>query len=166
MQQGTLLYLGMLLLLGSGFEVIRRLGNTLTAPRNIAGLWRLTLPSSADPCPILELGSAGEGELQVEQSGRYLRLIFPDTHHTRFSAYFSDDVVQGSGLSTHSCASGTTVSLSGRLINSRLDFVLTRVLQPLGAPTATLSLSADRTSDVAVHPSTTTQSPGQGRNKE
>lgn len=30
MKQGTLLYLGMLLLLGGGFEAIRRVGNTLT----------------------------------------------------------------------------------------------------------------------------------------
>lgn len=102
----------------------------------------------------------------MEQSGRYLRLIFPDAHHTRFRAYFSNEAFQGSGLSTHLCASGTTVSLSGRLIDSRLDFVLTRALQPLGAPAATLSLSAVRTSNVTVHPLTTTQSPGQGRNKE
>src|SRR5262245_54448055 len=115
MKQGTLLYLGMLLLLGGGFEVIRRLGTTLTPPRHIAGLWRLTPPSSSDPCPILEWGSAGAGELQVEQSGRYLRLIFPDTHHTTFRAYFSDDTFRGNGLSTHPCASDTTVSLSGRL---------------------------------------------------
>ena len=159
MKQGTLLYLGMLLFLGSGFEVIRRHGNTLTAPHNIAGLWRLTLPSSADPCPILELGSTGEGELQVEQSGRYLRLIFPDTHHTSFSAHFSDGVFQGSGLSLHSCAIDTPVYLRGRQTTNRLDFVLTRALQPLGAPAATLSLSAIRMPDVTDQPPTPTQSP-------
>ena len=144
MRPGTLLYLGMLLLLGSGFEAIRRLGTTLTAPRHIAGPWRFTLPSSADSCPILELRSPGEGEMQVEQSGRYLRLIFPDVHHTRLRAYFTDGAFQGSGPSTHSCAIGTTISLSGRLTDSRLDLVLTRALQPLGTPAATLTLSAAR----------------------
>ena len=43
MKQGTLLYLGMLLLLGGGFEAIRRVGTTLTPPRHIAGLWHFTL---------------------------------------------------------------------------------------------------------------------------
>ena len=104
MKQGTLLYLGMLLLLGGGFEVIRRVGTTLTPPRHIAGLWRFTLSSSADSCPILELGSTGEGELQVEQSGCYLRLNFPDTPHTRLRAYLTDDTLQGSGPSPYSCA--------------------------------------------------------------
>ena len=166
MKQGTLLYLGMLLLLGGGFEAIRRVGTTLMPPRHIAGPWHLTLPSSADSCPILELGLAGEGELQVEQSGRYLRLIFPDVHHTRLRAYFTDGALQGSGSSTHSCAIGTTISLSGRLTDSRLDLVLTRALQPLGAPAATLSLSAARTPGSEAHPATTTQSLGQGSNKE
>lgn len=166
MKQGTLLYLGMLLLLGGGFEAIRRLGTTLTPPRHIAGPWRLTLPSSADPCPILELGSAGEGELRVEQSGRYLRLIFPDVHHTRLRAYFTDGALQGSGSSTHSCAVGATVYLSGRLTDSCLDLVLTRAQQPLGAPAATLSLSAARTAESEAHPPTTTQSLGQDSSKE
>ena len=165
MRQGTLLYLGMLLLLGSGFEAIRRVGTTLMPPHHIAGLWRLTLPSSADSCPILELGSAGEGELQVEQSGRYLRLIFPDVHHTRLRAYFTDGALQGSGSSTHSCAIGTTISLSGRLTDSRLDLVLTRALQPLGTPAATLSLSATRTPEVTAHPPAPPQSPDQGKTR-
>ena len=166
MKQGTLLYLGMLLLLGGGFEAIRRLGTTLTPPRHIAGLWRFTLSFSADPCPILELGSAGEGELQVEQSGRYLHLIFPDAHHTRLRAYFTDDALQGSGPSTHSCAIGTIVYLNGRLTDNRLDLILTRALQPSGAPTATLSLSATRTPDVAAHSPTPIPPLDHGRNKE
>jgi hypothetical protein len=164
MKQGTLLYLGMLLLLGGGFEAIRRVGTTLTPPRHIAGLWRFTLSSSADPCPILELGPAGEGELQVEQSGRYLRLIFPDTHHTRFRAYLTDDTLQGSGPSPHSCARGAMVSLSGRLTDNRVELILTRALQPPGTPTATFSLSATRTPDGAAR--SLTPPLKQGSNKE
>ena len=164
MKPGTLLYLGMLLLLGSGFEVIRRLGTTLTAPRDIAGVWRLTLPSSTDPCPILEVRSPGKGEMQVEQSGRYLRLIFPDDHHTKFRAYFRDGAFQGSGLSSHPCASGTLVSLSGHLTEGRLDVVLTRAQQLPKAPTANLSFSAIRTPDKTLHPPTPTPSPAHGQN--
>jgi hypothetical protein len=163
---GTLLYLGMLLLLGSGFEVIRRFGTTLTAPRDIAGVWRLTLPSSSDPCPILEVRSPGEGEMQVEQSGRYLRLIFPDEHHTKFRAYFRDGAFQGSGLSSHRCARGTPVSLSGRLTESHLDVVLTRAAQPLGTPAASLTLSASRAPDRALHSPTSPQVPAHGQRKE
>jgi hypothetical protein len=156
----------MLLLLGSGFEVIRRLGTTLTAPPDIAGPWRLTPPSSADPCPILEWGASREGELKVEQSGRYLHLTFPDVDHTRLSAYFADKVFQGSGVSTPTCARGAPVYLSGRLTESRLELVLTRSQQPPGAAAATLSLSAVRTPAVADRPSTAAQSPALGRNKE
>jgi len=165
MKQCTLLYLGMLLLLVSGFEVIRRLGATLTPPRHIAGVWRLTLPSVADPCPILEVGPPGEGEMQVEQSGRYLRLIFPDAHHTRFRAYFRDGAFQGSGLSRHRCASGTPVSLSGHLTDGRLDVVLTRAAQPPGAPAASLSFSAIRPPDKALHPPLSAPPPAHGQNK-
>lgn len=164
MKQGTLLYLGMLLLLGGGFEAIRRVGTTLTPPRHIAGLWRFTLSSSADPCPILELGPAGEGELQVEQSGRYLRLIFPDTHHTRLRAYFTDDAFQGNGPSPHSCAMGTMVSVSGRLTDNRLELILTRAPQPPETPIATLSLSAIKTPDGAAR--SLTPPLKQGSNKE
>lgn len=166
MKKSSLLYIGMLLLLGSGFEVIRRLGTTLTAPPSIAGPWRLTPLSSADPCPILELESAGEGELKVEQSGRYLHLTFPDVDHTRLSAYFHDRMFQGSGASTPTCARGAPVYLSGRLLESRLELVLTRTDQPSSAAAATLSLSAARPPAVADRPSTATQSPAQGRNKE
>ena len=151
MRQGTLLYLGMLLLLGGGFEAIRRVGTTLTPPRHIAGLWRFTLSFFPDSCPILELGSAGEGELQVEQSGRYLRLIFPDTHHTRLRAYFTDDTLQGSGPSPHSCARGAMVSLSGRLTDNRWISFSPVPCSRLGTPIATLSLSATRTPDGAAH---------------
>jgi len=165
-KQSTFLYLGMLLLLGSGSEVIRRLGTTLTAPRNIAGVWRLTLPSSTDPCPILAVGSTSEGELQVEQSGRYLHLTFPDAHHTRFRAYFSDNAFQGSGLSMHPCARGTTVSLSGQLTDSHLAVVLTRTSQLPGTPAASLNLSAVRTPDLAPHSPTLFHLPAQGKNKE
>jgi hypothetical protein len=166
MKKGTLLYLGMLLLFGSGLEVIRRLGATLTAPHNIAGVWHLTMPSAADPCPILEVGPTVAGELRVEQSGRYLHLIFPDTHHTKFRAYFRDGAFQGSSLSMNPCAGGTPVSLSGRLIDSRLDVVLTRTSQPLRAPVVSLNLSAVRALDVAPGPPTPPQSSAQEKNKE
>jgi hypothetical protein len=155
-KQGTLLYIGMLLLLGSGFEVIRRIGSTLTPPSHIAGAWRLTLPAATAPCPILEMGPPGEGEIRIDQSGRYLHLTFPDVEHTRLSAYFHDRMFQGSGTSPHACAKGAPVYLSGRLIDSRLELVLTRTPQPPGAPAATLSLSAARTPAA--------QSPAQGRN--
>lgn len=166
MKKGTLLYLGMLLLFGSGLEVVRRLGNALTAPRNIAGVWHLTLPPVADPCPILEAGSKAEGELQVEQSGRYLRLLFPDAHHTKFRAYFRDGAFQGSGFSMHPCASGVPVSLSGGLADNRLDVALTRTPQPPGTPVASLNLSAIRTLDAAPDPPTSPRSPVQEKNKE
>jgi len=166
MKQGTVLYLGMLLLLVGGFEAIRRWGVTLTPPRHIAGLWRFPLSSATDPCPILELASAGEGELQVEQSGRYLHLIFPDTHHTRLRAYFTDGALQGSGPSTHSCAAGTMVHLDGHLTENRLDLILTRALPTSGASSATLSLNATRTANSTDHAPTPTQSLDHRSNKE
>ena len=157
MKQGTLLYLGMLLLLGVGLETIRRWGVTLTPPHHIAGLWRFPVSSSTDPCPILEFESAGEGELQVEQSGRYLHLIFPDTRRTRLGAYFTDGVFQGSVPSTQSCAAGTMVHLDGHLTENRLDLIFTRALQPSEASTATLSFSATRTADSTDRAQTSTQ---------
>ena len=100
----------------------------------------------------------------MEQSGRYLRLTFPDMHHTRLRAYFTDGALQGSGPSTYSCAMGATVSLSGRLTDNRLELILTRALQPSGTPAATLSLSATRVPDGAAHPPTPPLK--QGSNKE
>lgn len=150
MKQGTLLYLGMVLLLGSGFEVIRRVGNTLTPPPHMAGVWRLSLPTVTAPCPILEFGSSEEQELQVEQSGRYLHLSFPDTHHTRLRAYFTDETLQGSGPSARACATGTTVDLRGHLSENRLNLTLSRSSQLSETPAPTLSLSATRTRDNAA----------------
>ena len=97
MHRSTLLYIGMLVLLGSGLEGIRRVGNTLTPPRHIAGAWRLTVPPASSSCPLLEFGEAGDDNLQVEQSGRYLTLTFTDVHHTRLRARFDGRELYGSG---------------------------------------------------------------------
>jgi hypothetical protein len=104
--------------------------------------------------------------MQVEQSGRYLRLIFPDEHHTKFRAYFRDGAFQGSGLGSHPCARGTPVSLSGRLAESHLAVALTRAAQPLGTPATSLTLSASRAPDRALHSPTSPQAPAHGQRKE
>jgi hypothetical protein len=124
--RSTLLYIGMFVLLGGGFEGIRRVGNTLTPPRHIAGAWRLTVPSSSSSCPLLEFGEARDESLQVEQSGRYLTLTFPDVHHTRLRARFDGRELYGSGLSTIPCAVGKWVHVTGRLNNGYLEIALTR----------------------------------------
>src|SRR5437867_2312695 len=103
-RRSTLLYIGMLVLLGGGFEGIRRVGNTLTPPRHIAGAWHLTVLSSSSSCPLLEFSEAGDKSLQVEQSGRYLTLTFTDVHHTRLRGRFDGGELHGSGLSTIPCA--------------------------------------------------------------
>ena len=127
MHRSTLLYIGMLVLLGSGLEGIRRVGNTLTPPRHIAGAWRLTVPPSSSSCPLLEFGEAGDDSLQVEQSGRYLTLTFTDVHHTRLRARFDGRELYGSGLSTSSsCAVGKWVHVTGRLNSDHLELTLTR----------------------------------------
>ena len=127
MHRSTLLYIGMLVLLGSGLEGIRRVGNTLTPPRHIAGAWRLTVPPSSSSCPLLEFGEAGDDNLQVEQSGRYLTLTFTDVHHTRLRARFDGRELYGSGLSTSSsCAVGKWVHVTGRLNSDHLELTLTR----------------------------------------
>jgi hypothetical protein len=126
MTRATLLYLGMLVLLGVGFEGIRRLGNTLTPPRHIGGLWRLTLPSSSTSCPILEFGAVAEGDLQVEQSGRYLSLTFPDVSRTLLRARFDGGRLHGSGPSTIPCAMGKWLHVYGRVHDSLLEIVLGR----------------------------------------
>jgi len=141
MTRSTLLYGGMLILLGVGLEGIRRIGSTLTPPRHIAGTWRITAPSSSSSCPILDFRGAPDTSLQVEQSGRYLTLTFTDVHSTRLSARFEDEKLQGSGPSPVSCARGTLVQVSGRLVDDRLEIVLTRASQTSvpGAPTFAFS---------------------------
>ena len=138
MHRSTLLYIGMLVLLGGGLEGIRRVGNTLTPPRHIAGAWRLTVPPASSSCPLLEFGEAGDDSLQVEQSGRYLTLTFPDVHHTRLRARFDGRELYGSGLSTSSCAAGKWVHVTGRLNYDHLELTLTR---PQETPVPTLVLS-------------------------
>ncbi|MBI3304471.1 MAG: hypothetical protein HYZ72_20605 [Deltaproteobacteria bacterium] len=151
MTRSTLLYLGMLVLLGGGFEGIRRVGNTLTPPRHIAGTWHLTLPAAASPCPLLEFQGAVDASLQIEQSGRYLRLTFADAHHTQLHARFDDGVVRGSGLSTLPCATGTELHLAGRLTDDRLELALTRAQEAPGPAAPALSLIATRASSAEPH---------------
>jgi hypothetical protein len=103
--RSTLLYFSMLVLLGVGFEGIRRVGNTLTPPRHIAGWWNFVVPSSLSSCPLLEFAEAGKGSLQVEQSGRYLVLTFTDIYSTKMPARFEGGKLRGSGFSTAPCFS-------------------------------------------------------------
>ena len=147
MHRSTLLYIGMLVLLGSGLEGIRRVGNTLTPPRHIAGAWRLTVPPSSSSCPLLEFGEAGDDNLQVEQSGRYLTLTFTDVHHTRLRARFDGRELYGGGLSTSSCAAGKWVHVTGRLNSDHLELILTR---PQETPVPTLVLSGTQASGLAL----------------
>ena len=146
MHRSTLLYIGMLVLLGSGLEGIRRVGNTLTPPRHIAGAWRLTVPPASSSCPLLEFGEAGDDSLQVEQSGSYLTLTFPDVHHTRLRARFDGRELYGGGLSTSSCAAGKWVHVTGRLNSDYLELILTR---PQETPVPTLVLIGTQASGLA-----------------
>ena len=145
--RSTLLYIGMLVLLGGGLEGIRRVGNTLTPPRQIAGAWRLTVSPSSSSCPLLEFGEAGDDNLQVEQSGRYLTLTFTDVHHTRLRARFDGRELYGGGLSTSSCAAGKWVHVTGRLNSDHLELILTR---PQETPVPTLVLSGTQASGLAL----------------
>jgi hypothetical protein len=147
MTRSTLLYLGMFVVLGGGLEVIRRVGNTLTPPRHIAGQWHLTASPSFSSCPMLEFAGAGKAELFIEQSGRYLTLNFTDVHMTRLRAHFDDGVVRGSGFSVLPCAIGKRLDVTGRLKNGRLELTLTRSQgAPMPAASA-LVLFATRVSD-------------------
>ncbi len=149
MARSTLLYLGMLVLLGVGFEEIRRVGNTLTPPRHIAGQWHLLFPSPFSSCPILKFAEAGKESLQVEQSGRYLTLTFGDIHHTQLRARLDGIDLQGSGPSKVACAEGNWLHFTGHLEDtgrphdSRLAIILTPALEmsppavPFGALLAT-----------------------------
>lgn len=148
MSRSTLLYVGMLLLLGVGFEGIRRVGNTLTPPPHLAGQWSLFVPSSSSPaCPLLEFAEAEKGSVRVEQSGRYLILTFADVHHTRLHARLEDSELQGSGPSTVPCAANTWLHVRGRLMSDHLELSLTRSQAETFAPAASpLVLSATRPS--------------------
>jgi hypothetical protein len=148
MTRATALYLGMLVLLVGSFEGIRRLGNTLTPPRHIHGLWHFTFPASSTFCPILEFGTTKAGDVRVEQSGRYLTLTFPDVHQTFLHARFDGGMLSGSGYSTGSCAAGTQVRLTGRLNDDHLELVLTREPGTFGSDPPTLTLSAVRSADI------------------
>ncbi len=152
MSWATVLYIGMLVLLGVGLEGIRRIGNTLTPPRHIAGTWRITVSSSSS-CPFLEFREAEEAKLEVEQSGRYLTLNFSDVHRTQLRARFDDGEVQGGGLSTVPCAMGAWVHVSGRLAGDHLEIVLTRAQEASEPAGPALILSVTRPSHPDSHPS-------------
>lgn len=152
MSRSTLLYVGMLLLLGVGFEGIRRVGNRLTPPPHIAGQWSLLVPSSSSSCPLLEFAEAEKGSLRVDQSGRYLLLAFADVHHTRLHARLEDKELRGSGPSTVPCAANTWLHVRGRLMSDHLELSLSRSQEEVSAPaTSTLVLSAIRPSGSESH---------------
>jgi len=144
--RSTLLYCSMLVLLGVGFEGLRRVGNTLTPPRHIAGRWDFFVPSSSPSCPLLEFAEAGKGSLQVEQSGRYLMLTFTDVHSTKVPARFEDGKLRGSGLSAAPCAADTKVRVRGRVVDDHLELSLTRPQKGSMPAASTLVLSATRPS--------------------
>jgi hypothetical protein len=151
--RSILLYCSMLVLLGVGFEGLRRVGNTLTPPRHIAGRWDFFVPSSSPSCPLLEFAEAGKGSLQVEQSGRYLMLTFTDVHSTKVPARFENGKLRGSGLSAVSCAADARMRIRGRLVGDHLELSLTRRAQEGSAPAASpLVLSATRSSESDSRP--------------
>jgi len=135
--RSSLLYLGMLVLVVVGFEVIRRVGNTLTPPRHIAGQWEFALPPSSVSCPLLEFTDPGKGSLEVEQSGRYLLLSFTDIHSTKIPARFEDGKLRGGGLSSAPCATEARVRLRGGLLDDHLELSLTRSHPKESVPAAT-----------------------------
>lgn len=139
----ALFYVGMVLFLVGGLEIIRRVGNTLTAPRHIAGTWYFQAPAAiALPCPLLSLPDAGEASLQIEQSGRYLMVTFPDAQRTFLHARFDGTAVHGSGSSPLPCAHGAALQLTGQVHEDRLDLTLTRLGEASGSKTSALSLNA------------------------
>jgi len=144
--RSTLLYLGTLILVVVGFEGIRRVGNTLAPPRHIAGQWDFIVPSSSLSCPALAFAGGEKGSLRMEQSGRYLRLIFSDIHSTQLPARFEDGKLHGSGVSTAPCAADARMHVHGRLVGNHLELSLSRS-QKASAPAApTLVLNAIRPS--------------------
>lgn len=150
--RSIVLYVGMLVLLVGGFEVIRRVGNTLTPPRNIAGQWRIATPLSSSPCRILEFRGGSDAGLQVEQSGRYVTLTFTDVHRTRLRARFEDGELHGTGISAAACAMGQEMRVAGRLKNDHLEMTLTRSEEKSDSPTSPLVLTATRVSDADSRP--------------
>ena len=147
MARSTFLYLGMLVLVVVGFEGIRRVGNTLTPPRHIAGQWDFIIPSSSSlSCPPLEFAEAKTGSLHVDQSGRYLRLTFTDIHSTQLPARFEDGKLHGSGLSAVPCAADARMHVHGRLLGDHLELSLTRSQEASAPAASTLVLSAVRPS--------------------
>lgn len=141
MVRSTFLYLGMLILVAVGFEGIRRVGNTLTPPQDIAGQWDFIVPPSSLSCPPLTFSEAKKGSLHVEQSGRYLRLSFNDLHSTQLPARFEDGKLYGTGMSTALCAAGATMHVQGHLVDDHLELFLSCTRQ---ASAVSIELSATR----------------------
>jgi len=144
--RSALFYLGMLILVAVGFEGIRRVGNTLTPPRDIAGQWDFIVPSSSFSCPPLAFTAGEKGGLRVEQSGRYLRLIFSDIHSTQLPARLEDGKLHGSGVSTAPCAADARMHVNGHLVGDHLELSLSRARHVSTLNTSTLVLSAVRPS--------------------
>ena len=151
MTRSTLLYIGMLVLVVVGFEVICRVGATLHPPKHIAGRWAFAVPASLPSCPPLVFPATAKGSLQIEQSGRYLVLTFADVHSVKIPARFADGKLRGSGVSPTPCAADARVRLRGGVVDDRLELSLTRPHTDTSAPGgATLVLSATRPSGSAV----------------
>src|SRR5262245_4374533 len=142
----------MLVLVIGGFEVIRRIGNTLTPPHHIAGRWDFLVPASSLSCPLLEFSETGKSSLQVEQSGRYLMLTVADVHSTKVPARLEDGKLRGDGLSLTPCAAEARVRLRGGLMDDHLELTLTRSHKEASASAvATLVLNATRPPEPAAH---------------
>jgi hypothetical protein len=66
MSRATLVYISMFVLLGAGLWTVLAIGHGLTAPPDLSGYWQVKSPDE-------DLPFVGDG-LELEQSGRYLRL--------------------------------------------------------------------------------------------
>jgi hypothetical protein len=145
-RRAIVLYVATVLLSIGGFEGIRRIGNTLIAPRHIAGAWRLSVPVSSSSCPLLEFKEGEPQSLHVEQSGRYLTLTFSDVQRTRLRAHFDKETLQGHNGSSLPCAAGKQIRTRGHFTGDRLEITLTRPQESPASSPPTLVLIATRES--------------------
>lgn len=138
------LYVGMLVLVVGGFEVIRRIGTTLVPPRQIAGQWHIATLFSSSSCLLLEFPEMSNAGVEVEQSGRYVTLIFSDIHKTRLRTRFEAGQFYGNGNSGAPCAKDQEVRVAGHLKDDRLEITLTRSEGKFHSPPPPLVLVATR----------------------
>jgi hypothetical protein len=145
-RRALVLYVAVVLLSIGGFEVIRHVGNTLVAPHHVAGAWRLSVPVSSSSCPLLEFKEGEPQSLQVEQSGRYLTLIFSDVHRTHLRVRFDEGTLRGHDGSSLPCAEGKQIHARGHLTGDHLEITLTRSQKSFVPPLPALVLIATRES--------------------